>query len=134
MIKKGTVTETNGKYAKVLFMRNSACGENCKACGACEKKHHVSLVLNNLGALKGDTVEVSVSDKTANSALFLIFILPIIIFVFVYCLGFIVFNSHITASLSSVGVVILYAIFIKKSDKKLAPIPEITRIVTIRKD
>lgn len=134
MIKTGTVMKTEGKYATVLFARSSACGENCTGCGACEKKHHLSRVLNPKNAVCGDKVLVSLSDKTANSALFLIFILPVIVFVFAYCLIFSLLDNHIFATIISVGIIAIYAFIIKKNDKKIAPVPEITSILATRKD
>ena len=134
MIKIGTVMKTDKEFATVLFSRSSACGENCAGCGACSKKHHTSLVLNKLCAKKSDTVEVLLSDKTTNSALFLIFILPVIIFVLAYSVVFSLTESHATGALISISITIIYAFIIKKNDKKIAPKPEIIRIISSRKD
>ncbi len=63
MEKTGTVTKKNGNIAEILIKRDSACGENCAACGLCKNnelriKLAVSPEIN-----EGDKVRLLSEDR-----------------------------------------------------------------------
>lgn len=63
MEKTGTVVKKNGNIAEILIKRDSACGENCAACGLCSNnelriKLAVSPEIN-----EGDMVRLLTKDS-----------------------------------------------------------------------
>lgn len=63
MEKQGTVVKLSGNIADILIKRDSACGENCAACGLC-KNNELSLSLEVPEGTKcGDLVRLVSEDK-----------------------------------------------------------------------
>ncbi|MBQ9757222.1 MAG: SoxR reducing system RseC family protein [Clostridia bacterium] len=64
MKKFGTVTKTEGDKAVVTIIRDSACGENCAACGICKNSKEMTIIIPNEGFNVGDKVCLTTDDKT----------------------------------------------------------------------
>ncbi len=65
MEKYGTVKETSDGYMDVTILRDSACGENCAACGLCGNGREMTLRLKNTKGFKaGDKIRLTSSDKS----------------------------------------------------------------------
>ena len=65
MEKYGTVKETSGGYMNVTILRDSACGDNCAACGLCGNGREMTLRLKNTKGFKaGDKIRLTSSDKS----------------------------------------------------------------------
>ncbi len=65
MQKYGTVTEISEGYMNVTIKRDSACGDNCAACGLCGNSHEMTVRLKNTGNFKsGDRIRLVSSDKS----------------------------------------------------------------------
>lgn len=65
MEKYGTVKETSGGFMNVTILRDSACGENCAACGLCGNGREMTLRLKNTKDFKaGDKIRLTSSDKS----------------------------------------------------------------------
>ena len=81
----GIVKEVTGEMCRVSVKRQSACGENCATCSAtCKQKDALCIAKNTAKAKVGDKVVIEIAtDKVLKSA-FLVYILPIIVFFFVY--------------------------------------------------
>lgn len=63
MEKLGFVSKINGEYMTVSVNRDSACGENCAACGLCSNRE-MSVSLKNPGSLSvGDKVRLISDDR-----------------------------------------------------------------------
>ena len=57
MEKYGTVSEIQGEYMVVSVVRDSACGDNCAACGLCGNGREMTVRFKNTGNFqKGDRV------------------------------------------------------------------------------
>ena len=72
MEKYGTVSEIQGEYMVVSVVRDSACGDNCAACGLCGNGREMTVRFKNTGNFqKGDRVCMITEDKKVlgNSAL-----------------------------------------------------------------
>ena len=72
MEKFGTVSEIQGEYMVVTVVRDSACGDNCAACGLCGNGREMTVRFKNTGDFKkGDRVCLISDDKKVmgNSAL-----------------------------------------------------------------
>ncbi|MBE7032282.1 MAG: hypothetical protein E7401_04895 [Ruminococcaceae bacterium] len=63
MEKLGTVTKTDGEFVEVTVHRDSACGENCAACGLCANRDMTVTVKNPGGLCVGDEVRLLAEDK-----------------------------------------------------------------------
>lgn len=63
MEKLGTVTNINGDLVEVMVHRDSACGENCAACGLCANHDMLVSVTNPGGLCVGDSVRLLAEDK-----------------------------------------------------------------------
>ena len=135
MTVKGRVISENDDFAEVLILRKSACGESCANCmGGCKQKQHKAKATNSVNAKKGDIVEVYLNDSLSLKMLLTLFILPVILFILAYSVSFTFFNDHFISGFFSAIIFILFFIFLKKFDKKLAPLPEITSIAESGKD
>lgn len=64
MEKLGVVVKTDNDFIEVAVQRESACGENCAACGLCANKDMVVTFKNNGEFCVGDKVRLSASDKS----------------------------------------------------------------------
>ncbi|MBQ7097320.1 MAG: SoxR reducing system RseC family protein [Clostridia bacterium] len=72
MEKLGTVKEVLGADMIVSVVRDSACGDNCAACGLCGNSREMTVRLKNTkGFKRGDRVRLVSEDKKVlgNSAL-----------------------------------------------------------------
>lgn len=64
MEKLGTVKETKDGYMTVSVQRDSACGDNCAACGLCGNSREMTVKLRNTqGFQVGDTVRLTSDDR-----------------------------------------------------------------------
>ncbi len=65
MEKYGTVTNISGGYIDVTIQRDSACGDNCAACGLCGNSREMTLRLKNTKDFKvGDKIRLMSNDKS----------------------------------------------------------------------
>jgi sigma-E factor negative regulatory protein RseC len=65
MEKYGTVTNISGSYMDVKIIRDSACGDNCAACGLCGNGREMTLRLKNTKGFKaGDKIRLMSNDKS----------------------------------------------------------------------
>ncbi len=72
MEKMGTVTRISGENMTVTITRDSACGDNCAACGLCGNNREMTVELKNTKNFsEGDKVWLVSEDKKilGNSAL-----------------------------------------------------------------
>lgn len=80
MIEKGKVIELQGVNARVSVEPSEAC-KHCSACHICypSGKTRVIEVENSIGAHVGAVVNIEISDKAGFFALFLVFVLPVLL-------------------------------------------------------
>lgn len=132
---QGKVVSVSGDFAEVLFVRTSACGENCASCGLenC-RKNHIACVKNPFSAEIGDTVNVFLSDRASYSALALTFLLPAFLFILAYISVLVFFDSHALAAIVSALVTACYFFILKRFETKIAPQPEIIEVIRDGKD
>lgn len=65
MEKIGVVTEILGDFVLVTVSRDSACGENCAACGLCRNSREMTIELKNTGNFqKGDKLRLVSDNRT----------------------------------------------------------------------
>ena len=72
--------------AMVMVERMSACGENCASCSAaCSSRNNTTVVAENkISAAAGDDVIIRTKTSKVLTAAFLVYILPVIMFIIAY--------------------------------------------------
>ena len=63
MEKIGKVSKISGNIAEIIITRDSACGENCAACGLCQNRELTVTLAVSDDIQKGDTVRLLAEDK-----------------------------------------------------------------------
>ncbi len=63
MEKIGKVLKISGNIAEIIITRDSACGENCAACGLCQNRELTVTLAVSDDIQKGDTVRLLAEDK-----------------------------------------------------------------------
>lgn len=120
----GRVVALNGDRAEVEILRVAACGGKCNSCGGCETKLMTVSVLNDLGAKLDDKVELVSSDREIIGITFMLYILPLFMFLLGFSLVYVILAlSGIKAKeflsfLAGVLLMGLTYLFIKKIDNK----------------
>ncbi len=130
MKQKATVIKTEENRALVLVPRASACGDKCASCAGCSSKaNHKAWVLNEIGATPGDLVVLSVADSALLLSAFLLYMMPLFVFLAAYLVCFsYTENALYSAILSALSLVISFFI-LHKLDQKIAPKTYITEII-----
>ena len=102
--------------------------DNCSKCGLCflgNKKNNCTITVNaNTDACKGDMVKINYSEGRGILIAFLLFLLPILIFILLIKLSINAGYSEILSFLMGIAGLLLYFFIIK--DKNLRGI-EITK-------
>ncbi len=81
MREEGFVKAVCEQTCEVIIRRKTACGENCASCKAgCEAKEQICVAENTIGAKVGDRVIVEMDSKKVLKSAFLVYILPILVF------------------------------------------------------
>ena len=86
MISTGKVIEVYDDKAKVLFIRESACGGNCSSCAGCGGRTLTAEVINCINAKPGDKVLVESKTSKVLLSAFLVYIFPLVVFILCYVL------------------------------------------------
>lgn len=63
MEKIGKVSKISGNIAEITITRDSACGENCAACGLCQNRELTVTLAVPDDIKQGDTVRLLAEDK-----------------------------------------------------------------------
>lgn len=87
-MRKRGIVKKEGIPCEVAVIRHQACGENCASCGGCRLSETVILAENTVGARVGDKVIVEIPDKTALSAAWLVYLLPIVVMIICLLAGY----------------------------------------------
>ena len=94
--------------ASVSVQRQSACGGNCASCGGCSYKQMLTAVADNrFGAKIGDKVTLQSRSSGIIGAAALIYLLPILTFLFGYLLSAALGAAENVSILVSVGSLLL---------------------------
>lgn len=104
MTSVGFVKELSETKAKVRFIRESACGGNCSSCGGCKTKPMDCWIENTLELSIGDKVEVESDSSKILKLAFILYILPLIVFIAVY----IVFSSFLEGYIGTIIAVVFF--------------------------
>lgn len=116
----GIVKEIENEKAVIFVRRGSSCGENCAHCSSSCEVPGVMIKLNNdIGAKKGDAVEISTKAKTIFKYTMMLYGIPMLFFIVGIIIGSFIFESEIRSIM--IGLVGLFISFfiLKIIDKKV---------------
>ena len=91
----GIVRAQRNNKIFVEFTRESACGESCESCNAkCAESEQELFEFNNtISAKVGDVVKIKTNDKSVLSYKFLVYGLPLVLFMSAITISYYFFNK-----------------------------------------
>lgn len=112
------------------------CGSGCPMSGLFSRGNSMTAnAVNKVGAVPGDTVEITTSDKSVLLTAVVVFLLPIVLGGLFYSFAlYFKFNSTISALLAIIGFAVPF-LFLKSADRKLKnkePNITIMRILSVK--
>lgn len=119
IVKEIKSTKNTAPHASIEIIRSSACGENCSSCGLCPGKAAIVEAINEKGAAVGDTVIIQMSDKKVLGAAFLVYIVPLIMLIIGYFIGYAVFNTESASIITGLCLMAVTFAIITLVDKKI---------------
>ncbi len=124
----GFVKQITDDKALVNVVRESSCGGNCAACNACGNREIELLVSNPVQAEIGDFVRITSSSKQVLQSIFLLYVLPVLLFLTI-CLICSIWVPVLPATLLAIGAMVVFYFLIRKWENRLIVHSEITDIV-----
>ena len=130
MKETGIVKDVSGEFCHVVVTLKSACGENCASCGGgCKLQNQICLVKNTKNAKAGDRVEIEIDSITVLKSAFLVYILPLLVFIITY-LALSDLSEPLAAVISLGAMICIFALlFIRDKNKKSEYISHISQIL-----
>lgn len=105
MKERGTVTAASPGRVDIAIEPSNACA-SCGACGESDGgKRLLTGVVDSLGALPGDTVEVDTPARARRRAQLIVYILPVVMLIVGYLAGFLL-SSSMGAEPDTAGAVV----------------------------
>lgn len=101
MREKGRVVEVNGGNITIAIGKESACGGNCASCGGCGQKVRTAKAINSVNAKIGDVVEIELCERKILSAAFIVYILPLLLFLPGYYLPRIFTENNVICTIAA---------------------------------
>lgn len=120
MTNEGIVTRLlSDSRAEVAVTRGTACGGNCGSCEACQYQNELKTVaVNRLGARPGQRVVIETSSSVIFGAALLVYVMPLVLFVFGYFISSILGASEGVCVLVSFVFLILSAVILVNTQRK----------------
>lgn len=128
----GTVIKTEGDLCRISVRRKSACGENCASCKAtCSSREHICTAKNSVGAKTGDRVVVETDSRKVLKSAFLVYILPILVFLAVFAAVLECGKSQLISALCAIfgAAAVFVGLRIYDSKKESEIMPNVTDIL-----
>lgn len=127
----GIVKDEKGEFCAVAVMRKTACGDGCANCAGCMSKGiQLCKAKNTVGAKKGDRVIIEGSSSAVLKSAFLVYIVPIIVFILVYTALCTLFPEAVSAICAVFATVAVFVILhFKDNELGRKCMIEITEIV-----
>ncbi len=120
--KKASVTAISGKKITVSISMEAAC-ENCALAGACISENcgsrKIEVIHPNPESFKiGESVYIEMAEKEAFKAVFLSYIMPLILVIFTLAVSMVITNDEIKSGIFSIIILIPYYLLLLLSTKK----------------
>lgn len=132
MREEGIVIKASGDLCEVSVRRKTACGENCASCKAtCGAREQICVAKNILGAVVGDRVVIEMDSQKVLKSAFLVYILPVLVFLVIFAIISENGGSQLVSALCSVVAAIVVFVWLRFYDKKHKKdfIPKVTEIL-----
>lgn len=132
MKEEGFVKSVTGDMCEVVVKRKTACGENCASCkGACSAPEQICTAKNVVGARDGDRVCIEINTSTVLISAFLLYILPVFVFLTVFLTASENGSSGGASALFAAGaaVLVFFSVMIYDRKHKDKHIPSVTEIL-----
>lgn len=119
MTEIGFVDKISDGVTTVRVAKKSACGENCASCkGGCTPGERILEVKNPIGAMPGERVILELPDGRFLTAAFLVYILPLVMFITGYFMMGTVFDAEWQMMFGGAMFCVLGFIMVKIVNKK----------------
>lgn len=104
----GIVRAKNGNKIFIEFTRESACGESCESCSAkcAESEREFFEFSNTISANIGDVVKIKTKDKSVLSYKFLVYGLPLILFMSTITLSYIIMRNTSLGNIDLISLIL----------------------------
>jgi len=129
IIEKGMVLSQGGSRVEVKILPEGECDSTCPLKSACRKKDLVVDAENVVNANQGDEVKVKIETSYYYNALFLIFILPLILMIGGYFLGSNIFQSENVGYIFTVLSLLIWLLVLRFTSKFYKPYYRIIEIL-----
>lgn len=112
MREEGVVRKETDGICEVIVRRKTACGDNCASCkGACKMNFQSVTAKNAVGAKAGDIVVIEMDSKKVLFSAFLVYIMPLLVFVIsFYGMQKLRFSSALSGGVSALLTVVLFGL------------------------
>lgn len=95
-------------YAEVVVARGTACGSNCDNCETCKFQNQIKVTAKNLiHAQPGAKVVIESSTKKVYKAIFLVYVLPVVLMIIGYTAAYLLGASEGISIIASFAGLIL---------------------------
>lgn len=119
MREEGIVIKVHGDLCEVSVRRKTACGENCASCKApCGAREQLCVAKNVLGAAVGDRVAIEMDSRKVLKSAFLVYILPILVFLMIFAIISESGGSPRASAICSATAAIAVFVWLRTYDKK----------------
>lgn len=104
----GIVRAKDNNKIFVEFTRESACGESCESCSAkcAESERELFEFKNTVSANVGDLVKIKTRDKSVLSYKFLVYGLPLILFMSTITISYIIMSKTSMGNIDLISLII----------------------------
>ena len=129
VIEKGVVLSQGGSRVEVKILPEGECDSSCPLKSACGKRDFIVDAENLVDAKQGDKVKVKIETSHYCNALFLIFVLPLILIIGGYLLGSNVFQSEVIGYIFTALGLFIWLLVLRFTSKFYKPCYKVIEIL-----
>jgi len=128
---KVAVVECISKSACKSCSSNDNCGVGVVAKGLRDKSHHLSMPFKE-GMEINETIELLIENKDVVKSSLIVYLIPLLLFVFGTAIGYLFFNSEPIIILISLFSLIAGVLIAKQVSSKLYPVDSLNSIISTK--
>ncbi len=128
MIRTGRVLSAQNGTLRICFQKPSSC-EGCKGCGNNAESQITIASPAAASASEGDTVLVRVPDKSLLFSAFIVYVLPLCVFLIGLIIGKLVSGSDTVSVISALSGLLISFFVLRKIDRKKAYTPTVISVI-----
>ena len=126
VIRTGRVLSAQDGMLRICFQKPSSC-EGCKGCGSAAESQ-ITLA-GPAAASEGDTVLVRVPDKSLLLSAFIVYVLPLCVFLMGLIVGKLLSGSDTVSVISALAGLLISYFILRKIDRKKAYTPTVISVI-----